>query len=83
MSSSSEPMIFPVTALYLFVSREEREGGSSFTRKGQVVLDRGPMANTDTIEDIKLIKDLPHKFYPVGEKKQSRFSRINAVLYRA
>lgn len=65
MSSSSESMIFPVTALYLFVSREEREGGSSFTRKGQVVLDRGPMANTDTIEDIKLIKDLPHKFYPV------------------
>lgn len=38
---------------------------SSFTRKGQVVLERGPMANTDTIEDIKLIKDLPHKFYPV------------------
>lgn len=55
MSSSSEPMIFPVTALYLFVSREEREGEEFLHAKGASCI--GPRA------DGKHRYDRGHKAY--------------------
>ena len=55
MSCTSELMIFPVTALYLFVS------WSSFTREKQCIGSKADGKYRYAIVEVNLIKDLPHK----------------------